>query len=130
MTALFKILGFVAITLIVAVVLKPYRPEYVTVIATVSVIVCVIFALNIVCEPVKTIIEKAESFGVQSEYLKTLLKVLLVAYISGAAANICRDNGQSALAFSAETVGKGIIFVLCIPLFSEIITSASEFLKL
>ncbi len=68
--------------------------------------------------------------GSNSIYFTTALKALGIAYISGFAADVCRDFGLSALANTAEIVGKVTIFVLSVPLAATVIEAALKFADL
>lgn len=63
-----------------------------------------------------------------SVYVATMLKGLGVAFISEICAGICRDFGKSTLADGVELAGKLEIILLCVPMITEIVGTASELL--
>ena len=50
-------------------------------------------------------------------YSSVLLKALAIALLTGTAADVCRDAGESALASKAELCGQILLFVCGLPLF-------------
>ena len=65
-----------------------------------------------------------------AEYFTVALKALGISYITAFAADSCRDFGLSALAQTAEIVGKIAIFILSLPLVTSILESALKFVGL
>ncbi|MBM7681587.1 stage III sporulation protein AD [Pullulanibacillus pueri] len=54
-------------------------------------------------------------------YVKTILKIIGVAYIAEFGVQIARDAGQGALASKIELAGKILILVMAIPIITAII---------
>lgn len=63
-----------------------------------------------------------------SVYITTMLKGLGVAFLSEICAGICRDFGKSTLADGVELAGKLEIVLLCVPMITKIVGTASELL--
>jgi len=72
--------------------------------------------------------ELAASSGVQMIYLKTILKIIGIAYIAEFGAQIVRDAGQEGIASKIELAGKVMIMVLAIPIISIIIETVIKLL--
>ncbi len=68
--------------------------------------------------------------GNNNMYFVIALKALGISYISAFAADICRDYGLSALAQTAEVSGKITIFILSLPLVTEILEATLGFVGL
>ena len=64
-----------------------------------------------------------------SVYVATMLKGLGVAFISEICAGICRDFGKSTLADGVELAGKLEIILLCVPMITEIVSTAAELIN-
>ena len=56
-----------------------------------------------------------------SSYALTVVKGLGVAALCGGSASVCRDLGEGSVASVVEFAGKAEIFILCIPLMSELL---------
>ena len=70
------------------------------------------------------------SGGSVSEYASVMLKGFGVALISHICATVCRDLGKATIADLVETAGKLEIFILCIPLISDILRTAASLLEM
>lgn len=130
MTFLIKIIGLILISLALAVIFKGQKNEYVFLIGAVCVAAVSFFVINALSPAAKEIKDIISKTANGAEYFKIAFKALAVALISEFAANLCRDSGQSALSFAAELGGKSVIFILCVPLFTDILKTAVGFLKL
>jgi len=74
---------------------------------------------------ISAVIHTLEQLAVKSEinmiFLKTILKIIGIAYIAEFGAQIVRDAGQEAIASKIELSGKILIMVMAIPIISVII---------
>lgn len=126
---IFKVLGLIFITAVIAVILKQQKSEF----SLLILIICGIIVLNLIVNkiliPITVITEKIESYGVSSEFFKVALKALGIGYITTFIANLCKDAGLSSLAFKAELAGKCAIFMLCVPLILSVLETAIGFIK-
>ncbi len=69
------------------------------------------------------------SSPVTDAYLKLMLKALGITIITQFVADICRDNGENALASVTETAAKIAVVAMLLPLFETIISIVSGLLK-
>ncbi len=127
---IFKIAAILLLVSVLALILKKQGPEYsfllvVAVCCAVGLFVFSYLAPNIA--RLKNLFEKS---ALPLDFFSAALKALGVAYISVFAADICRDFGQTSLGQMAETAGKCIIFVLCIPLICYILETVIKFAKI
>lgn len=64
--------------------------------------------------------EFAGKTGLDSAYIGALLRVIGVTFLTEAAAALCRDAGETAIAASLETAGKLIILGLSTPIITSL----------
>lgn len=64
------------------------------------------------------------------EYLSILLRAVGIALAGQLAANVCRDAGESALAFTVELAAKTSILAAALPLLFRILDCLEEILNL
>jgi len=118
---IFKIIGIGLIAVTTAAIIKPQRPEIsmqITLIAGIAIFIIVITQLSSVIEILNLFAQKA---GIQPEFLKTIIKITGIAYLTEFAASICRDSGESALAYKMEFAGKIIVIALAVPIFAAVL---------
>lgn len=118
---IFKIAAIGLCGVIIASMVKGYKPEFATyiVIATVMIIFAMIlYKLTAVFEFLGSIYGQI-SYG--KTFFPIILKVLAVAYVADFTAQICRDSGESAIAGKVELAGKVFIFYLAVPVMVSVL---------
>lgn len=119
-------LGLVATVLIL--VIKEQKPLFAFLIAASTGIYILLYVVGKIGGIIEVLEELAESSGVQMIYLKTILKIMGIAYIAEFGAQIVRDAGQESIASKIELAGKVLIMVLAIPIISIIIETVIKLL--
>lgn len=116
-----KIIGVGLIALIIIVLLKQYKPEfvvYVSLIAGALIIFLVIDKLTGIVELLSNLSSKA---GINNQFLGILLKITGIAFLTEFAVSICNDSGESAIANKIDLGGKIIIIAISIPIISALL---------
>jgi len=67
--------------------------------------------------------------AVSSDVLKTMLKAFAILTVGGVASDICRDNGENALAGVLETIVKILAISCAIPTFTAVLMTALTLLE-
>ncbi len=117
---IFKVVGIGLIATATAIVLKPQKPEISMQIAILAGIIIFIFMLAKLSSVIELISTFAHKAGIEATFLKTIIKITGIAYVTEFAASICRDSGESALASKLEFAGKVIIITLAVPIFGAL----------
>ncbi len=117
------VIGIVGIvSALMAVQFKTMKSEYGILISIAGCIFIFIYSIR----GLKNIIELLEhitSLGnVGTEYIKILLKILGITFISEISSDIAKDCGYAALSNQIQIFGKMSILLISLPIFSEIIS--------
>lgn len=116
-----KIIGVGLIALIIIILLKQYKPEfviYVSLIAGALILFIVLDKLTGIIELLSNLSSKA---GVSSQFLGILLKITGIAFLTEFAVSICNDSGESAIANKIDLGGKIIIIAISVPIISALL---------
>lgn len=116
-----KIIGVGLIALIIIVLLKQYKPDfviYVSLIAGAIILFMVIDKLTAIIDLLTNLSNKA---GINNQFLGILLKITGIAFLSEFAVSICNDSGESAIANKIDLGGKIIIIAISIPIISALL---------
>ena len=85
------------------------------------------------CGQIGSLMDPTDRFRQSVEtgyYTSTVMRALGIAIIAQMTSEICRDCGENSTASGVELAGKIEIFILCLPLISEIIGYAGEILAM
>lgn len=99
----------------------------------ISVIACVVILLAVLGDlgPVVSQIERlAETESFPGYVLPVVLKAVGVAIMGQLASNVCKDAGESALAYTVDLAAKAAILAVSLPLFTKIFEYLEEIVKL
>lgn len=116
-----KIIGIALMALIIIILLKQYKPEfvlYVSLIAGALILFLVIDELTGIVKLIQSIADKA---SINSQFLSILLKITGIAFLSEFAVSICKDSGEAAIASKVELGSKIIIISMSIPIISTLL---------
>ena len=78
-----------------------------------------------VVEQLKGLQSYLEHYG---SYVKILIKVIGITYLTEFSANFCKDAGASMMASMVELFGKFGILILCMPIITALLETAEMFL--
>jgi stage III sporulation protein AD len=116
-----QIVGLGLIATVLALIIKDQKPIFAFAIATFTGIMIFLFLIGKISEVIRVLERLATEGGVNMIYLKTILKIIGIAYIAEFGAQITRDAGQGAIAAKIELAGKVLIMVMAIPIITVII---------
>ena len=121
MATLIKICAFGIISVILAGIVKQYRPEFVVPISVCTSIIMLSLIIGSLKEGFSFIYEMFSGISSGEEYIAVILKVLGIAYITEFAASLCSDAGEKSTADKVELAGKIAVFFAAMPVFTSLI---------
>lgn len=125
---IFQIAAIGLCGVVIASMVKGYKPEFATYVVITTVIVIflmILYKLSSVFEFLGAIYNQI-SYG--KNFFPIILKVLAVAYIADFTAQICRDSGETAIAGKVELAGKVMIFYLAVPVMMSVMELINKML--
>ncbi|MDU4695196.1 MULTISPECIES: stage III sporulation protein AD [Paenibacillus] len=123
-----QIVGLGLIATVLVLVVKEQKPMFAFLIAASTGVLIFLYLIGKIGGIIEVLEDLAEKSGVQMIYLKTILKIIGIAYIAEFGAQIVRDAGQESIASKIEMAGKVLIMVLAIPIISIIIETVIKLL--
>ncbi|WKL02814.1 stage III sporulation protein AD [Paenibacillus amylolyticus] len=121
-----QVVGLALIATVLILVIKEQKPMFAFLIAAATGIVIFMLLIGKIGAVIEVLEGLAENSGMESIYLKTVLKIIGIAYIAEFGAQIVRDAGQESIASKIELAGKVLILVLAIPIISIIIETVMK----
>jgi stage III sporulation protein AD len=121
-----QVVGLALIATVLILVIKEQKPMFAFLIAAATGIVIFMLLIGKIGAVIEVLKRLAENSGMESIYLKTVLKIIGIAYIAEFGAQIVRDAGQESIASKIELAGKVLILVLAIPIISIIIETVMK----
>ena len=109
--------------------LSAIKPEYGIMISVVGCAFIFLYSLVRVNEIVEMVERLAGITSVSREYIKIILKITGVTFISEIASDIAKDCGYQAVANQVQIFGKLSVLVISFPVFTELISSIGKLLS-
>ena len=123
-----QIVGLGLVATVLSLFIREQKPVFAFFIAAFAGMTIFLFLIGKIDTVIGTLETLATASGVQQVYLKTILKIIGIAYIAEFGAQLVRDAGQEAIASKIELAGKVLILVLAIPIIGVIIETVVKLL--
>jgi stage III sporulation protein AD len=111
-----QIVAVSIIAVILAVLIRQYRPEIalqISVVMGLLIFLMVIFRLAAVLDELRSFTGR---LNIDTVYISTIFRIIGIAYIAEFGAQVCKDAGENSIASKIELAGKVIILVLAVPI--------------
>jgi stage III sporulation protein AD len=123
-----QIVGLGLIVTILSLIIKEQKPMFAFLLATFTGVLIFLFLIGKISSVIRVLEDLAVKSNVNMVFLKTILKIIGIAYIAEFGAQIVRDAGQESIASKIELSGKILIMVMAIPIISVIIETVVKLL--
>lgn len=123
-----QIVGLGIITTILALIIKEQKPVFAFLLATFAGVMIFLFLIGKISAVIRVLEDLAVQSNVNMIFLKTILKIIGIAYIAEFGAQIVRDAGQESIASKIELSGKILILFMAIPIITVIIETVLKLL--
>jgi stage III sporulation protein AD len=126
--SIMQVVAIAVVGVVLILVIRQEKPELAVQISLAAGLI--IFALVIwkLIEILDTLERLAVRADLNMVFLGTLLRILGIAYIAEFGTQVCKDAGESALAFKVSMAGKVMILILAVPIISTILDTVSRLL--
>lgn len=123
-----KIIGIGLIALILIIILKQYKPEfviYVSLIAGALILTLTFSKISGIIELINSLSSKA---SIHQEFITLLIKITGIAILTEFAVSICKDTGESAIASKIDMGGKVIMVSMSVPIIAGLLETILKIL--
>ena len=123
-----KIIGIALIALIIIIIVRQYRPEfvmYVSLIAGALILMLILDKMGAIIDLLESLSNKT---AINNEFLVLLIKITGIAFLTEFTVSICKDSGESAIANKVDIGGKIIIISMSIPIIASLLETIIKIL--
>ena len=125
----FKIIGIGICGTVLALTVKQYRPELAIAVPVLSAAAILLLCVPYLSSVLAMLESIAEESGIDTAYVKIVIKIIGVAYICQFASDICKDAGESSIAGKIELGGKVVIITLSMPIIYGLLELTSKIIS-
>jgi stage III sporulation protein AD len=123
-----QIVGIGLIATVLTLVIREQKPMFAFLLAAFTGLYVFLFLIGKIDTVITMLEELADRSGIPTIYLKTILKIIGIAYIAEFGAQIIRDAGQEGIASKIEFAGKVLILVMAVPIIGVIVETVINLL--
>lgn len=123
-----KIIGVGLIALIIIIILKQYRPEFVIYVSLIAGALILLMVIDKIGNIVNLLTTLSNKTAINNEFLILLIKITGIAFLTEFAVSICKDSGEAAIASKVDLGGKVLIISMSIPIISRLLETILEVL--
>ena len=123
-----KIIGIGLVGLIIIVILKQYKPELAIYVSMAAGVITLVYAIEELTGVINLLQSISNKTYINSSFLKILLKITGITFITEFAVSICSDAGEKAIASKIEIGSKVVIITMSIPIITSLLELVVEIL--
>ena len=123
-----KIIGIGLVGLIIIVILKQYKPELAIYVSMAAGVIILVYAIEELTGVINLLQSISNKTYINSSFLKILLKITGITFITEFAVSICSDAGEKAIASKIEIGSKVVIITMSIPIITSLLELVVEIL--
>ena len=116
-----KIIGVGLTALVVTIILKQYKPEFVIYISLAAGAIILLMVMDKLSSIITLLTNITKKTNTNSEFIEVLLKITGISILTEYAVSICKDSGESAIAGKVDLGGKIIIMAMSIPIITAVL---------
>lgn len=124
-----KIVTIVLISIVLVIFLRDVNKEFAFFVTIAASILLFSVVISEFYDVISSIFLISEGIGSINSYVKLMIKILVLVLLSQFVIDLCRDNGENALASQTELASKIIILVMIMPLFNSVLKIITGLLK-
>ena len=123
-----KIIGIGLISLIIIIIVKQYRPEFVIYVSIVAGAIILMLIMDKVSSIINLLTALSNKTVVNNEFLTLLIKITGIAFLTEFSVSLCKDSGETAIANKIDIGGKVIIISMSIPIIASLLETIIKIL--
>ena len=123
-----KIIGVGLIALIIIIILKQYRPEFVIYVSIIAGVIILILIMDKVSAIIDLLTSLSNKTVINNEFLVLLIKITGIAFLTEFSVSICKDSGETAIANKIDIGGKVLIISMPIPIIASLLETIIKIL--
>ena len=118
---IFSIIIISVIVSVLAILIKQNNPTYSVLLIIIFAIIITTVAINYLFGLTENIMDSLGTIDYAPEFVKILLKAIVICVLSDLTSNICKDSGNSSIAVCIDVVTKVILLSLTLPIIEKLV---------
>ena len=108
--------------------LKQYKPEFVIYVSIIAGAIILMMLVPYIKSIIDLLNDLAGKASINTDFIKLLIKITGIAFLTEFAVNICKDTGENSIANKIDLGGKVIIITMSIPIIASLLQTMMKIL--
>ena len=108
--------------------LKQYKPEFVIYVSIIAGAIILMMLVPYIKSIIDLLNDLAGKASINTDFIKFLIKITGIAFLTEFAVNICKDTGENSIANKIDLGGKVIIITMSIPIIASLLQTMMKIL--
>lgn len=123
-----KIIGIGLIALILIIILKQYKPEFVIYVSLIAGALILTLSFSKISGIIELINNLSSKTSIHQEFITLLIKITGIAILTEFAVSICKDTGECSIANKIDMGGKVIMVSMSVPIIAGLLETVIKIL--
>ena len=123
-----KIIGIGLISLIIIIIVKQYRPEFVIYVSIIAGAIILMLIMDKVSSIINLLTALSNKTVINNQFIAILIKITGIAFLTEFSVSLCKDSGETAIANKIDIGGKVIIISMSIPIIASLLETIIKIL--
>lgn len=123
-----KIIGIGFIALIIAIILKQYRPEFAIYVSIIAGVLILLFLSDKITGIFNLVESMSTKSNINSKYIMILIKITGIAILTEFAVSVCKDANETSIASKIDMGGKVLIIAISLPIIRALLETTIKIL--
>lgn len=123
-----KIIGVGITALIIIMLLKQYKPEFVIYVSLIAGAIILFLIMDKLSGIISLLKSLSSKISINNQFLLILIKITGIAFLTEFGTSICKDSGETAIANKIDLGGKVLIIAISIPIISTLLETIIKIL--
>lgn len=116
--------GAAIVCAILSLLVKKHNGEAAFALQVCGCVIIILYVIGEVSQITETILDMAEDFSINMEYIEVIIKALGICFLTEFASDCCNDAGCSALGNNVLLCGKIMILISAMPMLQDLLSLA------
>lgn len=118
---IFSIIAISVIVSVLAILIKQNNPIYSVLLIIIFAVIITTVAINYLFGLTENIMDSLGTIDYAPDFVKILLKAIVICVLSDLSSNICKDSGNGSIAVCIDVVTKVILLSLTLPIIEKLV---------
>ncbi len=128
--SIFQIISIAIVGAIISMVLKQYNSDLSLMVGIATAVLIFMESMDLLFEVVNSLLALSDTYGVNTDFITLIIKILGISYLAQFAIDILKDGGENSIATKVEIFSKVTIIGFSLPILATLLSTVTGILNM